>query len=454
MELLLFSSEQLKGHEELIFDQSKLGKIHAQIPFKKLADQYRHLKPPKHKGGRKAHLSIEGGLGLMFLKHMLKLSDEMLIDRLNTDCFLQLFCFTRIPLNKPIRDKDLAGRWRKFFSQRMEGVDIQSLQDVLSAHWSPKMENKHVLLDDATCYESHIKYPTDIKLLFDCCEWLNKQIVLTSKHYALKHPRMDKYYAAVKRVKSFQKLKRKPNNKRKRLRKSLLYWLDRWQNYLQYLLNRGREYHQKLNKKFYERLKTIRIIYQQQLYMHLHNVRKVKHRIVSLYKPYIRPIIRGKERKPFEFGAKVHTSQVDGLNFIEHLSFEAFHEGNRMWYSVAKHKKRFSKCTHYGGDQIYATNANRKKAHKLGLQTCFKPKGRKAKDEKQRKKVRTLIAKERATRLEGSFGTEKQHYSANRIRARTKETEIVWIFFAIHTANAVRLARRISKKNNHQPRAA
>lgn len=41
--------------------------------------------------------------------------------------------------------------------------------------------------------------------------------------------------------------------------------------------------------------------------------------------------------------------------------------------------------------------------------------------------------------MEGSFGAEKQHYSLTHIKARTKRTEILWIFFGIHTANAVRM---------------
>ena len=115
MEALLFSLDQIKSPEELIFEQSPLGQIHAQIPFEQLADCFRIYKPPRHKGGRRPHLSIEGGLGLMFLKHHLNLSDRMLVERLNSDRFLQLFCFTQIPLHKPIRDQDLMGRWRRFF---------------------------------------------------------------------------------------------------------------------------------------------------------------------------------------------------------------------------------------------------------------------------------------------------------------------------------------------------
>lgn len=48
--------------------------------------------------------------------------------------------------------------------------------------------------------------------------------------------------------------------------------------------------------------------------------------------------------------------------------------------------------------------------------------------------------------MEGSFGTQKEHYSMRRIKARMKKTEILYIFFGIHTANAVLLADRLEKK--------
>ena len=48
--------------------------------------------------------------------------------------------------------------------------------------------------------------------------------------------------------------------------------------------------------------------------------------------------------------------------------------------------------------------------------------------------------------MEGSFGTQKEHYSLRRIKAWKKETELLYIFFGIHTANAVLLADRLEKK--------
>lgn len=88
-------------------------------------------------------------------------------------------------------------------------------------------------------------------------------------------------------------------------------------------------------------------------------------------------------------------------------------------------------------DSIYANNANRKFCTKYGISTSFVRKGRAAKNEPLRKVLRSELSKERATRLEGSFGTQKQHYLLARIKARNRKTEILWIFFGIHTTNTV-----------------
>ena len=47
--------------------------------------------------------------------------------------------------------------------------------------------------------------------------------------------------------------------------------------------------------------------------------------------------------------------------------------------------------------------------------------------------------------MEGSFGTQKEHYAMRRIKARKKKPEILHIFFGIHTANAVHLAERLAE---------
>ena len=60
--------------------------------------------------------------------------------------------------------------------------------------------------------------------------------------------------------------------------------------------------------------------------------------------------------------------------------------------------------------------------------------------------MRTELGRARATVMEGSFGNEKNHYGLQKIKARTEQTETTWIFFGIMTANAVKIAKRIKKR--------
>jgi D-Tyr-tRNAtyr deacylase len=173
---------------------------------------------------------------------------------------------------------------------------------------------------------------------------------------------------------------------------------------------------------------------------------KPKHRIVSLDKPYLRPIVRGKEVKKVEFGAKVHKVQIDGISFIEHLSFDAFNEGTRLVKTIQLSQTLMHTQTKVvGADGIYATNSNRTYVTNKGIKTDFKRKGRKSKHHPQFEILHKAITRERATRLEGSFGTDKEHFLLNRIKARSELTEKLWIFFGIHTSNALKIGRRMSQ---------
>ena len=89
--------------------------------------------------------------------------------------------------------------------------------------------------------------------------------------------------------------------------------------------------------------------------------RKVSDRIVNIDRHYVRPIVRGKETKSVEFGAKVNNIQIDGISFIEHLSFKAFNEGIRLKDCIRMQQKLMNvrvRCV--VADSIYANNVNRK----------------------------------------------------------------------------------------------
>ena len=161
---------------------------------------------------------------------------------------------------------------------------------------------------------------------------------------------------------------------------------------------------------------------------------------MSLSKPYVRPIVRGKEVKSVEFGAKCNNILVDGLSFIEKLSFNAFNEGTRLPHCLKMHRRLFGvDAKKVGGDAGYAGNTNREYCRERGIQTSFVKRGRPSLVKKENDIICKELARVRATRMEGSL---KEHYGLKRIKARTKQTEILYIFFGIHTANVVQLVRR------------
>ena len=93
----------------------------------------------------------------------------------------------------------------------------------------------------------------------------------------------------------------------------------------------------------------------------------------------------------------------------------------------------------------YAGTDKRDYCKENGIQTSFVKRGRSFSEEKKGKDlVRKELARVRATTMEGSFGTQKEHYGLRKIAARIKSTEIMLFFFSIHTANVVNLARRES----------
>ncbi len=108
-------------------------------------------------------------------------------------------------------------------------------------------------------------------------------------------------------------------------------------------------------------------LYQQQHEMYHHNVRRCDDRIVSISQPYVRPIVRGKQDKPVEFGAKLSASLTgEGLAHVDVLRWSAFNEGADLERQVEAYKARYG---HYPevvlGDPVYGTQANRRylKAH-------------------------------------------------------------------------------------------
>jgi transposase, IS5 family len=429
-------AELMARFAEAFFFQTDLGKLYRAIPFEQLAALVPKTKREQSGKGRKAWLTTRGGIALLILKHYHGLSDALLIERLNTDWSMQRFCGLHLRPGIRIRDDDLPGRWRKRLSAYL---DIDKWQLQLAAHWKIDLAHAHLGMVDATCYESFITYPTDVKLIWKCCVQ-----AFTFLHILLDEAGLRRSRANHSRQKgvylSFARLRKKPQRKNKKICRGLLKYLERLLTRIKTL----REKHPSLRLKNSQEqyLRTIEEVKQQQWHHYIEGKERVPGRIVSLHKPYLRAIVRGKETKPVEFGAKVNKVWVDGICFIEHLSFEAFNEGTLLKSSIKLQQRYMGKCSQMGADAIYATNENRRYCTEHHIATCFVPKGRQGSEGQQKASMRTALGTLRGTRLEGSFGREKLHYLLDKVKARTQSTEVGWIFFGFLSANAVTIAKR------------
>ena len=417
------------------FLATDLGKLYQSIPFDELASQVADPKGKLSGKGRKNWLSVKGAIALMIAKHYLQLSDAMLIERLNTDWALQMFCGIRLRPHEAIKDEDLPGRWRRYLG---EHLDIEKWQMILAEQWSGDIRHPHLGMTDATCYESYIEYPTDAKLIWKCCQEVFAVINRSRKDLKLRRSRAnhDKY---KNEFLVFSKLRKKGKRRSKKLCKKLLKYLTRlielWNDLQQ-------KYPHAVRNRVANRLTTIEKVRRQQWSLYFGKESRIPDRIVSLHKPHVRPIKRGKETRPTEFGAKVNKLQIDGISFIEHISFDAFNESTRFKSSVEMQERYFGKCSQMAADTIYATNENRKFCTGNQISTNFVAKGNQGELSAQKSQMRSILGRARATRLEGSFGNEKNHYLLSKIKAWSKTSEIAWIFFGILTSNAVTITKR------------
>jgi Transposase domain (DUF772) len=415
------------------FLQTDLGKIHQSIPFDLLAGQF---KIQEFRKGTSTYFSPKGKIALMILKNYMGCSDKRLIEQLNGNIHFQYFCDIVIPFDAPLTNFKIVSQIRCELAHQLK---IRELQQILAQAWKPFMKDLDKMLVDATCYESEVRYPTNQKLLWECVQWSYNQMVKICKFLKIKLPR-SKYLDWCKRYNAYARKRKKLVKERNKVSRGLLKLLYKLTAALHQL---EQKYDFEKSKKYQTQRTILKKVYQQQKEIFTTG-KSVPDRIVSIAKSYLRPIVRGKEVKQVEFGAKVNKIQIDGINFIEHIEFRAFNEGTRLVNSIScAQNLTKTKLKILGADAIYATNKNRKFTTSKNIQTDFVRKGKAGKNEIQRKVLAKEIKRERATRLEGSFGNEKEHYNLRKIKARTKATEMLWIFFGIHTANALEIGRRI-----------
>ena len=427
------------------FKSSELGRIKSLLPLREMAISFNLIEEhPMHKRvkrGRKSFFTPEGKVALAFLKMYTGLSAPKLMEALNGNIHYQIFCGIRISPENQLTNYKLIDGILLELSRKLK---VQEQQKVLADAWKPYMKNLDTVYTDASCYESLMRFPTDVKLLWECTEKAYTMMCDISSQLG-EHRLRTKYNDIEKANLAYRRQRKHTHKQTRKMTRRLLALLDK----ILGEIRRQMRIHPDeglLDDKQLDILETVTRVYRQQTnhFKSGDSRESIPNRIVSISKPYVRPIVRGKETKTVEFGAKCNNILIDGISFIEKLSFNAFNEGTRLRHCISLAQKLTGvPVKKIGGDQGYSGNANRTFCKDHKIETSFTQKGRAGTNEVKNATKREL-ARVRATVMEGSFGTQKEHYGLRKIAARIKSTEIILIFFGIHTANVVNLARRKS----------
>ncbi|HEY6505657.1 MAG TPA: IS5 family transposase [Chitinophagaceae bacterium] len=447
-------------------------KLAKQIPWDKIANIYQ----------RQLNNSITGAgginprvaIGAIFIKHMCDLSDREAVQQIQENVYMQYFIGYSSFSYEPVFDPSLFVDLRKRFgadqineiNETIMGLVTEEMKDekqiaqqsndtgrddsdyLKETKGATEQQttidppaNKGDLIVDATACPQDISYPTDLNLLNDAREKSEKLIdILYAKIKSADEekikPRTYREIARKEYLKVAQKKHKTNKEIRNALRKQLSY-LNRNIKYIHQLLKCFDTI--PLNKKQYKYLLVIQTLHEQQKFMYDNRTHSVEHRIVSIHQPHVRPIVRGKTNAYVEFGSKIQMSIMNGIAFLEDLSWDAFNEGTRLISTVENYKRRFGYYPNkVFADKIYCNRDNRTKLKGLNITLVAKPLGRPS------LAVDNHIRPGERNPVEGKFGQAKTAYGMNRIKARLSDTSESWIASIVLVLNLIKLIGRAS----------
>ncbi len=435
------------------------------IPWDEICGLYLKLVPAS-KTGRPA-LSPRLILGSLIIKHMCNLDDRETVDLISENIYMQYFLgYTSFTDEKPF-DASLFVDFRKrlgvdnvnainekiialkthFESHTPQQKAVKPSVSSQGEHENDKSKgnsstppeeppHKGRVIFDATACPQDIAYPTDLGLLNDAREKVEEMV---SAIYDLKlhgdRPRLYQQKARKDYLKTAQKKKKSKKEIRNANKKQLNY-LKRGLKALNRLLD---VYDHKklpfpLDPSQQKYLWVIQVLYNQQKEMYCSKTHSIEHRVVSIHQPHVRPIVRGKQHAKVEFGAKIHLSVINGISFLDELSWEAYNEGTHMMNYIELYRKRFGFYPREVlADQIYCNRVNRAALKALGIRLIAKPLGRPS-------ALSIHVSPGERNPIEGKFGQAKTGYGLNRIKARLQGTSESWIATIILVLNLVKLA--------------
>jgi len=398
--------------------------------------------------------SVRVALGALIIKERLGTSDEETVEQIRENPYLQYFLgYKEYDDEKPF-DPSLFVYFRKRFGKKRmakinETIACKALDEEAKAAKSESDDkgdddtgggasgNRGKLLVDATCTPADITFPTDLKLLNTARE--KSEEIIDILHKPLKgKQKKPRTYRKVARKAFFAaaKSKRLSKNKMRKARRKQLGYLRRNLKTINKLSRQTPL--TVLRRRDYKNLLVIHEVYRQQQWLYDHRETRINDRIVSVSQPHVRPIKRGKAGAATEFGAKISASLVDGVSFVDRISWDAYNETGDLVGQIEAYRLRFG---HYPesvhADKIYRTRDNRKFCKKHGIRLSGPPLGRPPADVGKKEAMAKQAREDELARIpiEGKFGQGKRRFSLARIMCKldiTSETAILVAFVVMN----------------------
>lgn len=233
-------------------------------------------------------------VGLLMLKQLENLSDEVVVERWCENPYYQFFCgMATFQWDLPCHPTDLV-----YFRKRIGKEGAEKLLSY-SLHIHPEEARKvEQVVFDTTVQEKNITYPTDAKLAVKVI----KKCRSIAKKEGIKL--RQSYQRVVKNHMLNQRFATHPKNRKKARAslRSLKTIAGRLMRELRRKLTSGALAYHQMDLELFEQ-----VIRQQ---------RKDKNKVYSLHEPEVACIIKGKVSKKFEFGSKASVALTKDTNLI------------------------------------------------------------------------------------------------------------------------------------------
>ena len=400
-------------------------KLSRMMPWDFIEDLYMEEMCPDN--GARAY-SARIAFGAIYIKEHENLTDERTVEYIAENPYMQYFLGLHEYKDSPLFDPSMMVHFRKRFSaEKVEQINKrmfvskkeESSDD--SGDDSPPPANSGKLVPDATCAPADIRYPSDLSLLNEARESTEAMIdELWPKSERTGHKtRYHRRKARGEYLRIAKQKRPRTTKTRSAIHRQLIYIGYNLEDIGELLIRIGLE---GLRESQIKRLITICELYRQQSVMYGNSSHQCEDRIVSLKQPHIRPIVRGKAGRRFEFGQKLALSVVSGYTFVEQQSFGNFNEGITLIDSVERYRALYGCYPEVvQADQIYRNRDNLAFCKKHGIRLSGPRLGRPGKDADR---DRNLEYQDRCERniIEGRNGMSKRRFGLDLIMAVLPET--------------------------------